>query len=174
MHRVDASGSVAAPARAPDVAPAVAADGAPGGTPAAAPGGGAGAEPGAEPGARRGELQLDALGDARRRDIVALLADGAMSVGMLAERLPISRPAVSQHLKVLKNAGLVRDHAEGTRRLYGLDPSGPADVRAYLDRFWNNHLAAFAEYVSEDAVRRRSGAPPRQPTRGDEPERNRS
>ncbi|GHH76322.1 hypothetical protein GCM10017772_34710 [Promicromonospora soli] len=124
--------------------------------------------------ARRGEQQLDALGDARRRDIVALLADGAVSVGELADRLPISRPAVSQHLKVLKEAGLVRDHAEGTRRLYGLDPSGPADVRAYLDRFWSNHLAAFAEYVGEDAVRRRSGAPSDKAGRGDESERDRS
>src|SRR5688500_10362752 len=88
------------------------------------------AGPGPGRGAGRGEQQLDALGDARRRDIVALLADGALSVGELADRLPISRPAVSQHLKVLKEAGLVRDHAEGTRRLYGLDPSGPADVRA--------------------------------------------
>ncbi|WP_454860138.1 ArsR/SmtB family transcription factor [Promicromonospora soli] len=125
-------------------------------------------------GAGRGEQQLDALGDARRRDIVALLADGAVSVGELADRLPISRPAVSQHLKVLKEAGLVRDHAEGTRRLYGLDPSGPADVRAYLDRFWSNQLAAFAEYVGEDAVRRRSGAPSRQAARGEESERDRS
>ncbi|WP_233257154.1 helix-turn-helix transcriptional regulator [Promicromonospora sp. AC04] len=127
-----------------------------------------------ERGAGRGEQQLDALGDARRRDIVALLAGGAVSVGELAERLPISRPAVSQHLKVLKEAGLVRDHAEGTRRLYGLDPSGPADVRAYLDRFWSNQLAAFAEYVGEDAVRRRSAAPARQAGRGEEPERDRS
>jgi DNA-binding transcriptional ArsR family regulator len=132
------------------------------------------AGPGPGRDARRGEQQLDALGDARRRDIVALLADGAVSVGELADRLPISRPAVSQHLKVLKEAGLVRDHAEGTRRLYGLDPSGPADVRAYLDRFWSNHLAAFAEYVGEDAVRRRSGAPSGQTGRGDETERDRS
>jgi DNA-binding transcriptional ArsR family regulator len=125
-------------------------------------------------GSGRGEQQLDALGDARRRDIVALLADGAVSVGELAERLPISRPAVSQHLKVLKEAGLVRDHADGTRRLYGLDPSGPADVRAYLDRFWSNHLAAFAEYVGEDAVRRRGDASSGQAGRGEESERDRS
>jgi DNA-binding transcriptional ArsR family regulator len=134
----------------------------------------ANAGPGPERGAGRGERQLEALGDARRRDIVALLADGAVSVGELAERLPISRPAVSQHLKVLKEAGLVRDHADGTRRLYGLDPSGPADVRAYLDRFWSNHLAAFAEYVGEDAVRRRGGASSGQAGRGEESERDRS
>jgi DNA-binding transcriptional ArsR family regulator len=125
-------------------------------------------------GSGRGERQLDALGDARRRDIVALLAGGAVSVGELAERLPISRPAVSQHLKVLKEAGLVRDHADGTRRLYGLDPSGPADVRAYLDRFWSNQLAAFAENVGEDAVRRRGGASSGQAGRGEESERDRS
>ncbi len=102
----------------------------------------------------RGERQLDALGDGSRRAIVALLADGPTSVGQLAARLPISRPAVSQHLRVLKDAGLVRDRALGTRRLYDLDPRGPADVRAYLDHYWSSTLAAFAEAVAEDAFRR--------------------
>jgi DNA-binding transcriptional ArsR family regulator len=105
----------------------------------------------------RGVRQLDALGDASRRAIVDLLADGPTSVGSLADRLPISRPAVSQHLRVLKDAGLVRDHAEGTRRLYFLDPSGPAEIRAYLDRYWGDHLAAFAEAMTEQAMRDAAG-----------------
>ncbi len=107
----------------------------------------------------QGERQLDALGDASRRAIIALLADGPTSVGQLAAALPISRPAVSQHLRVLKNAGLVRDRADGTRRLYHLDPRGPADVRAYLDRYWTRTLAAFAEAVAEDTLRRDDDQP---------------
>ena len=94
--------------------------------------------------------QLDALGDSRRREIVQLLAGGPASVGSLAARLPISRPAVSQHLRVLKEAGLVRDSAHGTRRIYSLDSSGPADLRAYLDRFWAGQLADFAATVAAD------------------------
>jgi len=104
-------------------------------------------------GTYRGGRQLDALGDPSRRAIVDLLAGGPTSVGKLAELLPISRPAVSQHLKVLKDAGLVRDRAEGTRRMYFLDPSGPVEIRAYLDRYWGEHLAAFAEAMSEQAMR---------------------
>jgi DNA-binding transcriptional ArsR family regulator len=115
-----------------------------------------------------------ALGDPTRRAIFERLADRPHAVGELAGELPVSRPSVSQHLKVLKEAGLVRDHADGTRRFYGLDPSGPADVRAYLDRFWSNHLAAFAEYVGEDAVRRRGDASPGQARRAEESERDRS
>jgi DNA-binding transcriptional ArsR family regulator len=74
-------------------------------------------------------------------------------VGELASHLPVSRPAVSQHLKVLKEAGLVTDRADGTRRLYQLDPQGVADIRAYFDRFWNHALASF-----KAAVDRRPGA----------------
>ena len=77
-------------------------------------------------------------------------------MGQLASQLPISRPAVSQHLRVLKDAGLVRDRAVGTRRLYDLDTRGPADVRAYLDHYWSSTLAAFAEAVAEDALQRNS------------------
>jgi DNA-binding transcriptional ArsR family regulator len=94
--------------------------------------------------------QLEALGDARRREIVALLADGPAPVGALAARLPISRPAVSQHLRVLKDAGLVRDRAVGTRRIYSLDPSGPKEIRAFLDRFWTDHLNAYAAAVAAE------------------------
>jgi DNA-binding transcriptional ArsR family regulator len=103
----------------------------------------------------RGASQLDALGDPTRRAIVELLAAGPSPVGRLADRLPVSRPAVSQHLRVLKEAGLVSSDAVGTRRLYRLDPRGPAELRAYLDRFWNTALAACAEAVAADAARER-------------------
>ena len=77
------------------------------------------------------------------------LAHGPAAVGELARDLPVSRPAVSQHLKVLKSAGLVHDHAAGTRRLYQLDPSGFETLRADLDRFWMRALAAYAQTVDE-------------------------
>jgi DNA-binding transcriptional ArsR family regulator len=78
---------------------------------------------------------------------VERLAHGPMAVGDLAKDLPVSRPAVSQHLKVLKCAGLVRDHAVGTRRVYRLDPSGLEPLRADLDRFWAQALAGFKNTV---------------------------
>jgi DNA-binding transcriptional ArsR family regulator len=86
---------------------------------------------------------LAALGDPTRRAIFELLAEGPTPVGELAARLPVSRPAVSQHLRVLKEARLVRDRPVGTRRLYQLDPDGVAGIRAYLDRFWDQALADF-------------------------------
>ena len=88
-------------------------------------------------------LALAALGDPMRRAIFEQLAENPLSVGVLAERLPVSRPAVSQHLKVLKDAGLVADDRDGTRHIYRLDPNGIADLRDYLDRFWNTALASF-------------------------------
>ena len=106
----------------------------------------------------RGASQLDALGDPTRRAIVELLAAGPTPVGRLAEQLPISRPAVSQHLRVLKDAGLVRADAVGTRRLYRLEPQGPAELRAYLDRFWTTAMAAYAEAVAIDAAKSRLAA----------------
>ena len=84
-----------------------------------------------------------ALGDRSRRAIVECLAERPRAVGELAAELPISRPAVSQHLKVLKEAGLVTDRAVGTRRIYQLDPDGLQTLRQYLDRFWNQALLAF-------------------------------
>jgi DNA-binding transcriptional ArsR family regulator len=84
-----------------------------------------------------------ALADRTRRSIMERLAHGPSAVGELARDLPVSRPAVSQHLKVLKCAGLVRDHAVGTRRVYQLDPSGLEAMRADLDRFWIRALAGF-------------------------------
>jgi DNA-binding transcriptional ArsR family regulator len=92
-----------------------------------------------------GSDQLAALADPSRRAIVEALRDGPRAVGDLAADLPISRPAVSQHLKVLKEAGLVADRAEGTKRLYRLEPDGIAAVRAYLGRMWSDALKSFAD-----------------------------
>jgi DNA-binding transcriptional ArsR family regulator len=83
---------------------------------------------------------LDALGDPTRREIFERLADRPRPVGELAGELPVTRPAVSQHLKVLKQAGLVTDQAAGTRRIYYVDPDGVGALRAYLDRFWDRSL----------------------------------
>jgi DNA-binding transcriptional ArsR family regulator len=90
-----------------------------------------------------------ALADPTRRSIFELVAARPRAVGELAEQLPVTRPAVSQHLKLLKTAGLVRDHAEGTRRIYRVDPTGLAELRAQLDRFWNQALANFKELVEK-------------------------
>jgi DNA-binding transcriptional ArsR family regulator len=84
-----------------------------------------------------------ALGDPTRRAIFERVAEEPRAVGELASELPVSRPAVSQHLKVLKEAGLVVDRAEGNRRIYEVDVSGVGAMRSYLDRFWNRSLAAF-------------------------------
>jgi DNA-binding transcriptional ArsR family regulator len=89
------------------------------------------------------QRSLDALGDPTRRAILERLGKGASAVGELARELPVSRPAVSQHLKVLKEAGLVVDRAEGTRRLYRLDPRGIDALRAYLNHLWSDALAEF-------------------------------
>lgn len=85
-----------------------------------------------------------ALSDPTRRQVFERLADGPRAVGDLAQGLPVSRPAVSQHLKVLKEAGLVTDRAEGTRRVYQIDPQGLGQIRAWFDRFWDDALTAFA------------------------------
>jgi DNA-binding transcriptional ArsR family regulator len=90
-----------------------------------------------------------ALGDPTRRTILEHLADRPRAVGELAGELPISRPAVSQHLRVLKNAGLVTDRRAGTRRIYQLDPDGLAELRAQLDRFWTQALANFKQIVEQ-------------------------
>ena len=84
-----------------------------------------------------------ALADPTRREVFERLAAGGRSVGELAEGLPVSRPAVSQHLKVLKEAGLVTDEADGTRRVYHIDPNGLGALRAWLDQFWGMALEAF-------------------------------
>jgi DNA-binding transcriptional ArsR family regulator len=92
---------------------------------------------------------LTALGDPTRRAIFERLAERPRAVGELAGELPVSRPAVSQHLKVLKAAGLVTDRAAGTRRIYQLDPAGVRELRAYFDQFWNHALAAYKAAVEQ-------------------------
>jgi DNA-binding transcriptional ArsR family regulator len=88
---------------------------------------------------------MTALGDPTRRAIFERLADGPLAVGAIAAELPVSRPAVSQHLRVLKHAGLVRDRPVANRRLYSVDPRGVQGLRAYFDQFWNHALGAFKE-----------------------------
>jgi DNA-binding transcriptional ArsR family regulator len=99
---------------------------------------------------------LNALGDPTRRAIFERLGEGPRAVGELAAELPVSRPAVSQHLKVLKDAGLVVDRQVGNRRLYQLDPNGVGALRAYVDRFWDVALAAFKSAVERSSHERSS------------------
>lgn len=87
------------------------------------------------------------LGDRTRRAIVQHLAVGPLAVGELADRLPVSRPAVSQHLKVLKDAGLVVERAAGARRIYRLEPAAVAAMRDQLDTFWRRTLAGYGELI---------------------------
>jgi len=99
---------------------------------------------------------LSALGDPTRRTIFEHLGQKPSAVVDLAALVPVSRPAVSQHLKVLKEAGLVRDVQVGTRRIYSLDPDGIASLRDYLDRFWNTALHSFkkrVEQLQEEKIR---------------------
>lgn len=108
---------------------------------------------------RANQLQLDALGDATRRAIFERLARGPRSVAEIAEGLPVSRPAVSQHLKVLKDARLVRVRTEGTRNFYEVDAAGLAAVRKWLDKFWDRALDAFkdaAEAAQKEEERKKS------------------
>jgi DNA-binding transcriptional ArsR family regulator len=90
-----------------------------------------------------------ALGDPTRRAIFERLAERPRAVGELARELPVSRPAVSQHLRVLKEARLVTDRPEGTRRIYRIDPNGVGVLRAELERFWNQALAAYKAIVEQ-------------------------
>jgi DNA-binding transcriptional ArsR family regulator len=92
---------------------------------------------------------LTALGDPTRRAIFERLGDRPRAVGDLASELPVSRPAVSQHLKVLKDARLVVDRRAGNRRIYQLDPDGVGALRAYLDQFWSKALAAYKAAVEQ-------------------------
>jgi DNA-binding transcriptional ArsR family regulator len=97
---------------------------------------------------------LTALADPTRREIFERVASRPRAVGELADELPVSRPAVSQHLRVLTEAGLVSARAEGTRRVYELDPQGLSGLRDYLDGFWNRSLAAFKKAADETATHR--------------------
>jgi DNA-binding transcriptional ArsR family regulator len=94
---------------------------------------------------------MDALGDGTRRLILERLRGGPRAVGELAAELPVSRPAVSQHLRVLKEAGLVTERRNGTRRLYRVDTDGLAEVRDYLESFWTDVLAAFEAAAKAEA-----------------------
>ena len=98
---------------------------------------------------------IEALGDPTRRAIFERLVARPQSVRELADALPVSRPAVSQHLKVLKEIGLVIDHADGTRRVYRVVPDGVASMRDYLDRMWDRALTAFAATVESQAESKR-------------------
>ncbi len=97
------------------------------------------------------DAKLDALGDPTRRAILEKLTGGPIAVGVLADQLPVSRPAVSQHLRVLKNADLVIESVAGTRRLYRINHSGLQAVRDYLDRFWETALDNFAILAAAEA-----------------------
>jgi DNA-binding transcriptional ArsR family regulator len=92
---------------------------------------------------------LSALGDPTRREIFERVAEKPRPVGELARGLPVSRPAVSQHLKILKDAGLVREVSQGTRRIYHLDPRGVGAMREWLDQHWLEALAAFQKFADE-------------------------
>jgi DNA-binding transcriptional ArsR family regulator len=93
--------------------------------------------------------QLATLADPTRRAIFERLADQPRSVGELAREFPVSRPAVSQHLKALKEVGLVVDRRDGNRRIYQLDPEGVSALRAYLDEFWRRSLLAYKDVVEQ-------------------------
>ena len=97
--------------------------------------------------------QLEALGDPTRRSVFERLQAGPLSVAEIARGMPVSRPAVSQHLRVLKGAGLVTDRRDGTRRLYRIEPDGLSELRAYLDRFWDEALANFKEHADSEGGR---------------------
>jgi DNA-binding transcriptional ArsR family regulator len=96
---------------------------------------------------------FSALADPTRRAIFERLARGPSAVGELAKDFPVSRPAVSQHLKVLKDAGLVTDRRDGSRRLYTVDPNGVDAMRAYFDSFWSDALAAFQRAAERKGAR---------------------
>jgi DNA-binding transcriptional ArsR family regulator len=100
---------------------------------------------------------LAALADPTRRRVFERLKRGPLAVGAIARGLPVSRPAVSQHLKVLKGAGLVADRPDGNRRVYYIDPAGLGALRAWLDQFWDQTLAAFQAEIERD--RKRGKAP---------------
>jgi DNA-binding transcriptional ArsR family regulator len=98
---------------------------------------------------------IQALGDPTRRSIFERLRRGPRAVGELARELPVSRPAVSQHLRVLKEAGLVTEQRNGTRRIYGVDAQSVAELRDYFDEFWSDALESFKRAVEQDEGRKK-------------------
>jgi DNA-binding transcriptional ArsR family regulator len=105
------------------------------------------------------DMALASLADPTRRRIFERLRAGPAAVGTIANGLPVSRPAVSQHLKVLKEAGLVNDRPEGTRRVYYIDPDGLGELRAWIDAFWGDALASFKAELEQEAARRPRSTP---------------
>jgi DNA-binding transcriptional ArsR family regulator len=99
-----------------------------------------------------GSEMLGALSDATRQTVLHLLRQGPSTVGQLAERLPVSRPAVSQHLRVLKAAGLVEEQRRGTRHYFRLNPGSLAELRAHIDAMWRDALAAFSDFAGEETA----------------------
>jgi DNA-binding transcriptional ArsR family regulator len=97
------------------------------------------------------EQALQCLADPMRRRVFEKLRAGSASVGVLAQGLPVSRPAVSQHLKALKAAGLVHDRPDGTRRVYAIDPEGLGPLRAWVDQFWDQALESFQQEMRKPA-----------------------
>src|ERR1700733_11485763 len=102
---------------------------------------------------------LECLSDPTRRRVFERLRSGPQSVGVLAKGLPVSRPAVSQHLKVLKEAGLVIDRSEGARRVYYIDPDGLGELRRWIDQFWDDALQSFKNEVETSKARKEGGKP---------------
>jgi DNA-binding transcriptional ArsR family regulator len=101
------------------------------------------------------QMALAALADPTRRRVFERLKSGPQSVGAIARRMPVSRPAVSQHLKVLKEAGLVDDRPEGARRVYYIDPKGLGALRQWLDQFWDQALVAYQAEVERGVMKRK-------------------
>ena len=100
-------------------------------------------------------LAIQALGDPTSRSIFERLRNGPRAVGELARELPVSRPAVSQHLRVLKEAGLVTEQRNGTRRIYGVDAASVAELRDYFDGFWSDALESFKRAVEQEEGRKK-------------------
>ena len=100
--------------------------------------------------AGRSDVVFDAMGDPMRRRVLEVLRAGELPVGELAQQLPIGRPAVSKHLRVLQDAGLVRHRSEGTRNLYAVAPDGLAEAQRWLVTLWDDALGAFAAYVEKE------------------------
>lgn len=100
---------------------------------------------------------LDALGDPTRRTVLTRLLGGGRSVAEISEGMAVSRPAVSQHLKILRAARLVSVHAEGTRRVYAIDTRGIESVRKWLDQFWDQTLLAFKDAAERETAKQGSG-----------------
>ena len=103
------------------------------------------------------EQAIQALGDPTRRAVFERLRRGSLPVGELADRLDVTRPAVSQHLKVLEQAGLVRARREGTRRIYSVEIKGLQELRRYLDRFWDDAMTAFKAEAESETIPKSSG-----------------